>query len=416
MIASRFYYCAIPAESWKEDTELPAPRISRLVMDALNCERHISKAVNLHDEQTRYLILSRRIEQEIIGSGLLKPNKDLRKFTSDIKAGYLPMFQASGGYLSLLSRMINHPASDRLGASFYPPDQIGSHQKIFKQWSEQEGLKDSTVVQERLEFLGLAKKHKCGVVELQGGVLPNDGKFEILSDQLKNKESVEELARTVNIPDFVTSQIDLEFFGEKGKKQHLYKILINQIKDALKTNEPVSFGNQAPHDVITEALSHFVFVPDGERLKQTSLRIAYSDGSEAIPFPVFCLPRKPDETNPAKSNYLKVALMSMRHFELDPEIDLCWLRNREVSRTRTLAETDQFCYQITREQLRDSLKLGDLNMILYHTGFEPAVIGFYRGLVEQMLELRNKKSRANLKVIPCYFRGGKDYQKGSSWL
>jgi len=141
--------------------------------------------------------------------------------------------------------------------------------------------------------------------------------------------------------------------------------------------------------------------------------VAYTDGSEATPFPLFCLPQLDSNIVPSE-NLLRVALMSMRHLELDPEIDFCWFRNREVSRTRTLAETDQFCFDTTLEQLKDSLQSGDLTIQIFHTGFEPAVIGFYRGVVKVLLDMQ-KQTSLSLNVIPYYFRGENDYQTGSLW-
>ena len=111
---------------------------------------------------------------------------------------------------------------------------------------------------------------------------------------------------------------------------------------------------------------------------------------------------------------LKMALMSMRHFELDPEIDFCWFRNREVSKTRTLAETDQFCYAATVDQIDQGMEQGELHIQMYHTGFEPAVIGFYRGVVHKLLKLRPEQKQT-LSILPLYFRGGNNYQPGKPW-
>ena len=146
-------------------------------------------------------------------------------------------------------------------------------------------------------------------------------------------------------------------------------------------------------------------MPPGETSRRIDLRVVYADGSEAEPFPLFCLPRAGAGSKNSVSP-LRVALMSMRHLELDSEIDFCWFRNREVSRTWTLAETDSFCFDATREQLRDSLALGDLAMHLYHTGFEPAVLGFYRGLVHTLLALKQKPQSPSLSITPYYLRDG----------
>ena len=185
--------------------------------------------------------------------------------------------------------------------------------------------------------------------------------------------------------------------------------LRQHILEALRSGEPVVFGSEAQHDVITEVLHDLVFVDERDVQRPVMLRVMYVDGSEAEPFPLFCLSRQAVSLN---ASLLRVALMSMRHPELDPEIDVCWFRNRDVSRTRTLAETDSFCYRTTQNQVKDYLKLGALHMHLYHTGFEPAVIGFYRGIVQA---LTSYGLRTRLVVTPFYFRGKQGYQSGRDW-
>ena len=66
----------------------------------------------------------------------------------------------------------------------------------------------------------------------------------------------------------------------------------------------------------------------------------YADGSEAKPFPLFCLPRATKASKAKETNPLKISLMSMRHLELDPEIDFCWFRNREARTGFSAASLD----------------------------------------------------------------------------
>jgi hypothetical protein len=51
---------------------------------------------------------------------------------------------------------------------------------------------------------------------------------------------------------------------------------------------------------------------------------------------------------------------------------------------------------------------------MFHTGFEPAIIGFYRGVVQKLLQLRNKIS-PTMRITPLYFRGEGNYQQGENW-
>lgn len=409
MTISKFYLCAIPKPYWSSN-------IITLATDALNCERRIAKEVNLRDEYSRYTLICKQIEQTIIQSGKIGWIKDnYGEFPHIIEAERFPATGLSDGYLSILSRLLENPlAGDRLGASFFPPEHVAEHRENFTQWANQQGLSTSPIIQQRLAFFACAVNSGCGIVELQTGFMPAQVDYSLLTQYRGSQAETEESTKYIEIPRFEMTDLDRELFGEKSKKQKLLHILIEQIQDALPNNEPVSFGNQAQHDIITEALNFFVYVPIDRPLTPTMLRIAYSDGSEAEPFPVLCLHRSSDSKVPAFSNPLKFSLMSMRHFELDPEIDFCWFRNKEVSKTRTLAETDDFCFNATLSQLVESLKQGNLLMYMYQTGFEPAVIGFYRGLVHHLMKLRSSPT-SSLRVIPMYFRGGKIYQEGKYW-
>ena len=168
-------------------------------------------------------------------------------------------------------------------------------------------------------------------------------------------------------------------------------------------------ATQARHDVITEVLHELVFA-SGPENRPAVLRIAYVDGSEGEPFPIFCLP-KGERTRPDNNEVLIAALMSIRHYELDERIDFCWFRNREVSQSRTLAESDSFCFKSSLSQLYIAQNNGDFDLDLYHTGFEPAVIGFYRALVRTMLD----NFTSHISVQPLYFRGEAGYEVGSLW-
>jgi hypothetical protein len=413
MSSSRFYLCAVPQPAWTQADNQYGVDIVRFVDDALGCERRISKEVNLENEFSRYTLTCQRLEQEIARSGRIRQANNTQEFRQVLQAGQFPAQAMYPGYLALLSRTQETPGWERLGTSFYPPDTINQHRHAFKLWAEQQGLGDTPVIRQRLTFLEWVQKNSCGLVELQSGFQPVSAEYQEQLNQYSYVAPDLDDDGFIEVPKFETTGMAVEFFGTKGRKQHLANILRKQIREALQIGEAVTFGNQAPHDVITQVLHEFVFVPPETAVRPISLRVAYTDGSEAPPFPLFCLPQSKSETV-SHENLLRVALMSMRHLELDPEIDFCWFRNREVSRTRTLAETDQFCFDLTQEQLKDSMQPGDLAIHLFHTGFEPAVIGFYRGLVTVLLNLKNQPS-SRLSVTPFYFRGDDGYQSGSVW-
>ncbi|MFO1372945.1 MAG: hypothetical protein U1F42_11355 [Candidatus Competibacteraceae bacterium] len=416
MSTTNFYLCAIPRVVWEQPAAVhgQGADVAGFAADALGCEQRIAKEVNLENEYSRYTLCCQRLEQEIVLSGRLKLVADAAEVAATVRSTRFPAVILAPGYLSLLAQAPDQSAPERLGASFFPPDQVGAHRTVFAHWAEQQGMAQSQSAQQRLAFFLAAEQAGCGVVELQSAFhIPTTGEAAVRDDAQPPVEQLEEQRQFITIPEFVRTGEVVEPFGQKKKR--LAATLRGQIREALKTGEPVGFGNEAQHDVIAEVLNELVFVPQGQSAQPLSLRVVYADGSEAQLFPLFCLPRITSRQRQGSAPPLRVALMSMRHLELDPEIDFCWFRNRDVSRTRTLAETDQFCFDTTLSQLRDSLALGDLIIHLYHTGFEPSVIGFYRGVVQTLLELRARQSKTTLAVVPFYYRGETAYQPGTEW-
>lgn len=413
MSISRFVLLAIPAPYWEK--ELEGVDISRFAHDALECERRIGKEVNLENEYARYTLLCQQLEREVINSGKMKTVEAEQEFKDVVENGRFAASPMQPGYLALLSRGNQETATWRLGNSFFLPKYVEKHLDAFTTWVNKEGVGETTVVRQRISFFQWAKAMNCGVLELQSGFHLVTEKTIAATQLLSPEIEIEGTGQYIEIPEFVRTGIDVEFFGQKGPKQHSANVLRKQIQNALQSGEPVSFGNQAPHDVIAEVLNEFVFVPVDQEISPVNLRVMYADGAEAEPFPLFCLP-KPQESERLTVDPLRVALMSMRHLEMDPQIDFCWFRNREVSRTRTLSETDQFCFSTTIEQLSDSLQLGELRLNLFHTGFEPAVIGFYRGVVHKLLDIHRQGNKQKLSITPLYFRGEKNpYQTGNVW-
>jgi hypothetical protein len=129
--------------------------------------------------------------------------------------------------------------------------------------------------------------------------------------------------------------------------------------------------------ILTEGLRRYV---DGDA--PVSARVVYQDGSEALPFPLRCLTL---QQQAPREHVLRLALISMRHNEMDDAVDGCVLRNRVISRVRPAAETDHLAYSMARQRLQ-ALARKDITIELFQTGFQPAVIGFYRALVEQLCE------------------------------
>jgi len=153
--------------------------------------------------------------------------------------------------------------------------------------------------------------------------------------------------------------------------------------------------------ILTEGLRRYV---EGDA--PVSARVVYQDGSEAPPFPLRCLTL---EKEAPQKNVLRLALISMRHNDMDDAVDGCVLRNRLVSRVRPAAETDHLAYSVTRQRLQ-ALAGRDMTIELFQTGFQPAVIGFYRALVEQLRE-----APCSIAVSPQFHIHGSTFRPGLPW-
>lgn len=170
--------------------------------------------------------------------------------------------------------------------------------------------------------------------------------------------------------------------------------------------------------VLTEVLREFV---DGDAISRRDAPVVYRDGSQAAnAFPLKCLPLR-DAAAPADLT-LHLALLSIRHTEMDPVVDGAWLRNAEVSRPRPAAQTDDFVYDTSRRQLAQLTASGGrrAELHIYQTGLDTAIVGFYRAVVMHLLDYPR-----SLAVIPMFYTrssGGATpleteirYEPGDAW-
>src|SRR5262249_30286628 len=141
----------------------------------------------------------------------------------------------------------------------------------------------------------------------------------------------------------------------------------------------------------------------------------YESGQPTRPIRLRCVERLPDGWSPTRT--LHVGLISMRHLPIDQYVDINWYRNVDVPSQEGLAGADDACYRISRGQLA---RLADvynghrLRLYLYHSGFVPAVVAFYRALVEHLSSPQHK--RGSLQVIPMLEpRSDGTYEEGKPW-
>ena len=410
MTTSQVYLIAIPQNFFNQRSE-GTMFIGERVQDALGIERRIQKELNLENEYARYSLICAEIERTVLDSNLMKFAKDADIFSNLLQQGNFSTWVMPPEYLSVIAHSLETENELRIGASFHAPVDIDKHINNFTIWAKEHELDATEAVQEKTAFYKLALANQAGVVEILTNFQFSTDSVTENSNKIYFASIKDDQDSMMQLPEFEIGEEANKFTNSPTKQQEA-KQLREQIITALNTSEPIILGNQAKHDVITEVLNEFVFV-DNLISEPVNLRIMYVDGSEASLFPLNCL-EKTDISN--NHNPLRAALMSMRHFELDDKVDFCWLRNREVSQSRILSETDAFCHKTTLKQLEEALNGQDeFHLQLFHTGFEPAVIGFYRALTEFLIRLRSLKTYQKVTVTPQYFRGGDNYEPGSSW-
>ena len=168
--------------------------------------------------------------------------------------------------------------------------------------------------------------------------------------------------------------------------------------------------------VVTEMLREFVATAPGT--SRVDVPIEYRDGSRSAQS--FALRSLDLRTQLSGAELdLHLALLSIRHTEMDAVVHGAWLRNAEVSRPRPAAQTDDLVYEISRTQLLALTSGGSrrVRIHMYQTGLETAVVGFYKALVDHLLEFKG-----TVAVQPMYFqnspqrrdpkRQGRSEQKG----
>lgn len=413
MSTVHFHVCAIAREEWEpgDGTNALVDRLAPFVEDALGIESRIMRGINLEDERTRYNLCCDRIESL---AGVLPRTlvANQQEFTAAVEAQHRPMSMLGAGYLDALRAMYelapSKAADLRIGRTFFPPESVPEHMIAFQQLAKEAGLDDDEDVVKRCGFLELAEKGGFGVIEMQ---------VEFVAGIVEGQEDSEVAEEALDGEMFSTVMAGADDVAEEG--ENLHEILKRQIDGAIGTLRDgglgaVNFSNM-PHNIITEVLHEQVYHGNLSVRDPEYIQVVYTDGSQGKPFPLRCLTRREGKelTGHPDIHPIRVALMSMRHLEMDREVDMAWFRNREVSKSRTLGDTDNFCYEQTCEELRKSRTQGAARLFLFQTGFQPAVIGFYRALVEELISRAD--SGPYLEVVPHYFHRKTGYFPGKQW-
>lgn len=357
---------------------------------ALRIEEKMTTKVLIEDEYNRYGIYCDRIEFYA------------NKLIVERKAETLDLGQE---YLEVLEKMVKTNPSEarkcRATANFCPHEMMVTVINLFTGLARVSGVLDTKPVQQKIAFYREAMRRGLNIVELQ---LPWEyGDLELT---VQDSDKLEKDFLSLEVSDDISD-------GNTGGHFIALRTQIEKVVDLTNkgAHAAVNFSSLR-HDVIAEIVHDFVY----GRGNPVSVEVIYSDGSKAMPFPLFVL-RPWERKRTAEFNSLpviQVGMMSERHSNdgLDLDIDIYWFRNQEISTGRTQAEIDGVSYEKSKKMFEILRAEGPCRLAFYQTGFQPAVVGFYRALTEELMQ--RERGKASLEVTPLYFMGGK-YKEGKVW-
>lgn len=357
-----------------------------LMSRAMKIEERMKKGVNLEDEQRRYHILCDRMEY--LGN-LISITKEVESV--DLGEEYLDLL------LLIRNKFPEEAKTARLMANFSPTDKIEKQIGLFEQLAKRAGVGDRKEINNRINFYRQAATNKWHVLEIQEFRAGDEDSESAAVEGLKEK------FLSIPVRDSVTSTSEGAFVTLRNQINSVIADLNKGVQAA------VNFSD-VPHNVISETLHTYAY----GKGKPMYLPVIWDDGSKARPIAIHCLKERsgPDRSLLANLPVLKVGEMSGRHQEMDEGIMIFFFRNQEISLGRPSADSDEAAYQKAKEIFKKMRSEGIYRIAFYQTGFQPAAVGFYRALTEEIMA--RGKASPTLEVIPYYFFG--HYEKGKIWI
>ena len=410
---SQTYICVIPEELFYMEANISSTvfDIHTLIADAKDIEKRLLTGVNEENELARYSLCCASIEEKIIPLlHLIETLNESVQFTQ-----YLPCVAIGADYIEIISKIYaadyGQAKRNRIGYSYYLPNEIETHLNIFRKHISDLGYKDNLTAIRREKAFTFAKNHNCGIVEIQD---PFSSIFPQAEKRPSNPQEFQDLIDRIVTPRTVA--IDELDYTKNSSAEILLRKAIQESIDTSNTDlmNGINFSN-IPHSVISEVLNSYCFTDQID--DTTAINVLYTDGSQGMPIPIMCLHRLGEDEYKSfvAITALEVGLLSMRHLFMDKDVDFYWFRNKEVSKTRFLSDTDVFCYEESKRQFKELREMGKVKINLYHTGLQPAIIGFYRALVDELMYRRSINSNT-LMVIPKYYSRKRGYISGQEWF
>lgn len=379
-----FNATSMVAVSLPSDLKIGRLQLSKLVEQAVYDERELLTGVNKHNVRARYHLVCDRMQ-------FLAYQALSQKHYVSVGSPVGPLAVVS----SFAQTSHEWIRLNRLAPIFLTPDQLDRLIVFLRGYNERHGLGLEDILS-RLE--AHAAKREVAVIVQNKHVRQSE---EDIPSSSREEESLAQAFAGQFVPDWVND------FDDVNIREVIIKQLWRAANSARRGQSNVVNLGILPHEGITEALNHMVYKQPDDFEGPVYVNIVYTDGTQAEPFPLFALKRPPAEAVEAfqkKALQQTIGMVSMRHPDMDRLINQYWFRNIEISQPElTQAEQDALCYEITRKKLQAIIDLNrPIRIWLLQTGLQPAVVGFYRAVVEFLREHREREPM--LEVIPAYYR------------
>lgn len=183
--------------------------------------------------------------------------------------------------------------------------------------------------------------------------------------------------------------------------------LESQIEGCLLKGVPSEINLSVPkHTATAPVLRRFAY---NRSYQGREIPVVFRDSSRPTPFPVGCLNPVPSPTG--ARDVIKIGLSSFRHPDMEFLIDLYLMRNRELNAEPSMAAEEKLTFHRTVELLSDPALNGGVEIWAIHTGLEPMIMGFYRGVVKILQERERRGLPRTLVIKPLLYAPEGESQK-----
>lgn len=184
----------------------------------------------------------------------------------------------------------------------------------------------------------------------------------------------------------------------------------NRLREQLEREAREVLASQEPEAALNlSRYRHVVTAPVLRKLAYDSslsgriLPIVFEDDSRTPGFPLGVIASYPGKELPTTERTLRVSLMSGRHPEMSFLCRWYICRNEEMAAVDEMAQEEEVSCTKALDFLSGDYPSGGLTLEVYHTGLEPMVCGFYRGVTEFFRMRQSLGLPRNVVIQPMLF-------------